>query len=315
MSSPKPCRPRLHPRPDRSPPTLAHPFRPGRAHRQRRLVRVLRALHAGLHLRRPDPEPPLHAQHQGPARFPQLLELPCSLLRRHVPEHDPLRRHLRPFRPPADLYRRHARLFALQFSDRLLRLRRLDRFFPLHRRLRRRPPTHQQRQLHLRATPRASRGRYMAFAFTFILTATPTAALLATLFVPHQPFGIAGWRFVVAIGALGGIAVWFLQRGLPNPHAGRGARPPREAEAVVTAIEGVARRRAQPARTRSHDPRRGGRARPLPRDFGPFYLRRTIVISIFQFCQTIGVFGFGSWVPVFLARRGFPSSTRSNTPS
>jgi MFS transporter, putative metabolite:H+ symporter len=156
-------------------------------------------------------------------------------------------------------------------------------------------------------TPRVSRGRYMAFAFTFILTATPVAALLATLLVPHAPFGIAGWRIVVAIGAAGGVLVWFLQRGLPESPRwlevhGRRA----EADAVVSAIEEKIR-----AET--------GRQLPPPDPaipdavvergrflevFGPFYLRRTVVISIFQFCQTIGVFGFTSWVPVFLAHRG-----------
>lgn len=158
-------------------------------------------------------------------------------------------------------------------------------------------------------TPRAERGRYMAFAITFILTATPTAALLATLFVPHQPFGIAGWRIVVAIGALGGIAVWFLQRGLPESPRwlevhGRRA----EADAVVTAIEEkvraeIGRNLPTPDPTIPDAVVERGRFLEI---FGPFYLRRTIVISIFQFCQTIGVFGFGSWVPIFLARRGFP---------
>jgi len=158
-------------------------------------------------------------------------------------------------------------------------------------------------------TPRASRGRYMAFAYTFILTATPIAALLATLFVPHQPFGIAGWRYVVAIGAASGIAVWFLQRGLPESprwlevHGNRA-----EADAVVTRIEEKIRAEI---------------GRPLPPPdpaipdaviehgsffevFSAFYLPRTVIISIFQFCQTIAVFGFGSWVPIFLAHRGFP---------
>ena len=156
-------------------------------------------------------------------------------------------------------------------------------------------------------TPRVSRGHYMAFALTFILTAVPVAALLATLFVPHAPFGIAGWRYVVLIASLGGIAVWFLQRGLPESPRwlevhGRRA----EADAVVASIENQIM-----AET----------SRPLPAPdpaipdavvekgsffeiFSPFYLRRTIVISVFQFCQTIGVFGFGSWVPLFLAHRG-----------
>lgn len=46
-------------------------------------------------------------------------------------------------------------------------------------------------------TPRASRGRYMTTSFIFVLSAIPGAALLAALLVPHDPLGIAGWRYVV----------------------------------------------------------------------------------------------------------------------
>ena len=41
----------------------------------------------------------------------------------------------------------------------------------------------------------------MTASFIFVLSAIPAAALLASLLVPHDPFGIAGWRLVVAIGA------------------------------------------------------------------------------------------------------------------
>ena len=65
-------------------------------------------------------------------------------------------------------------------------------------------------------TPRASRGRYMTLAFIFILTAIPVSAFLAAALVPLTPFGIDGWRIVVAIGACSGIVVLLLQRGLPE---------------------------------------------------------------------------------------------------
>jgi putative MFS transporter len=34
------------------------------------------------------------------------------------------------------------------------------------------------------------------------------------------------------------------------------------------------------------------------------YLSRTFMLSIFNFCQTFGVYGFGSWVPVLLFTKG-----------
>ncbi|MDQ2801873.1 MAG: MFS transporter, partial [Pseudomonadota bacterium] len=87
-------------------------------------------------------------------------------------------------------------------------------------------------------TPRRSRGRYMAFAFIVILTATPAVALLAAVLVPRAPLGIDGWRWVVLIGAAGGVLVWFIQRGLPESPRwlaaqGRDA----EADAALAAIE------------------------------------------------------------------------------
>ena len=65
-------------------------------------------------------------------------------------------------------------------------------------------------------TPRASRGRYMTTSFIFVLSAIPGAALLAALLVPHDPFGIAGWRYVVLFGSASGLVIWFIQRGLPE---------------------------------------------------------------------------------------------------
>jgi putative MFS transporter len=158
-------------------------------------------------------------------------------------------------------------------------------------------------------SPRSQRGKYMTTSFVFVLSAIPAAAFLAAWLVPHDPLGIAGWRWVVAIGALSGIVVYFVQRGLPESprwleSKGRAA----EADAVVTRIEqGVIAER-------------GGAALPPPDPaavdltaqrgrwqemFGKFYLPRTIMLSVFQFSQTIAVFGFTSFVPVLLIKQGF----------
>jgi len=45
----------------------------------------------------------------------------------------------------------------------------------------------------------------MTAAYLFILTAIPVSAFLAAALVPLAPFGIDGWRIVVAIGASSGI--------------------------------------------------------------------------------------------------------------
>ena len=64
--------------------------------------------------------------------------------------------------------------------------------------------------------PRQFRGRYMALAMAFILSATPSSVLIGTLFTPYAPLGISGWRWVVMVGALGGLIVYFIQRGVPE---------------------------------------------------------------------------------------------------
>jgi putative MFS transporter len=157
-------------------------------------------------------------------------------------------------------------------------------------------------------TPRTQRGRYMTTSFVFVLSAIPVAAFLAAWLVPHDPLGLAGWRWVVLIGALSGIAVFFIQRGLPESPRWleAHARTP-EADAVVTRIEqGVSAECGPlpPPDPTAVDvtPQQGS----WQEMFGRFYLPRTLLISVFQFCQTIAVFGFTSFVPVLLTKQGFP---------
>jgi putative MFS transporter len=157
-------------------------------------------------------------------------------------------------------------------------------------------------------TPRRTRGRYMTLAYVFVLTAVPVAAFLAAFLVPRAPFGIAGWRFVVFAGALGGVIVWFVQRGLPESPRwlevhGHGAK----ADAVVGDLE----RRTEAERGGALPPLEPGIPDPLPEAgawremFSAFYLPRTVIISIFQFCQTIAVFGFTAFIPILLVKQGF----------
>lgn len=156
--------------------------------------------------------------------------------------------------------------------------------------------------------PKHSRGRYLALGFIVILTSIPVVALLAWWLVPHSPLGLAGWRWVMLIGAVGGIVVWLLRRGLPESPRwlaahGRVA----EAEAVVADIE----RRVVAETSRElppidaadlEEPPERGTWREV---FGRRYGGRTLMLSVFQFAQTIGVFGFTNWVAILLADRGY----------
>src|SRR4030081_1549241 len=86
--------------------------------------------------------------------------------------------------------------------------------------------------------PPQVRGR--AFALNQFITylAVPAVALASYLLVPRAPFGIDGWRWVIALGASGSLVVWVLRRGLPeSPRwlASTGALE--RAEQIVNALE------------------------------------------------------------------------------
>jgi MFS transporter, putative metabolite:H+ symporter len=157
-------------------------------------------------------------------------------------------------------------------------------------------------------TPRRWRGRYMAFAILIVLTSGPIALFLSWALVPRVVLGLSGWRWVVIVGALGGVFVWFIRRGIPESPRwlqthGRHA----EAQAAMRAMEDRVHAelgRALPAPDLDHvEPvvARGA----WTEMFGPLYIRRTIMLSLFQFCQTIAAFGFITWVPIMLVHQGF----------
>jgi MFS transporter, putative metabolite:H+ symporter len=156
-------------------------------------------------------------------------------------------------------------------------------------------------------TPRYLRGRYMALALAMILTAVPVCAFLGALLVPYAPLGVAGWRWVVFAGALGGLLVWLVQRRLPESPRwleahGRMAEADRALRKIEADIEAEVGSLPPPSPEITEPPVVRGNWWEI---FGGRYLARTVALSIFQFCQTIAVFGFTSWVPIILVQRGY----------
>jgi MFS transporter, putative metabolite:H+ symporter len=157
-------------------------------------------------------------------------------------------------------------------------------------------------------TPRHLRGRYMATALALILTATSIASFLGMLLVPRAPLGVSGWRWVVVIGALGGVFVWLIQRHLPESPRwleahGRMAEADRALRGIEARIAAETGPLPPPAPGEPEAPVASGRWWEM---FTGRYAPRTVVLSIFQFCQTIAVFGFtSSWVPIILVERGY----------
>ena len=158
--------------------------------------------------------------------------------------------------------------------------------------------------------PRTHRGRAYAYNQFFQFIAVPVMAFIAWLLVPQSPFGFDGWRWVVLIGSAGAIVIWFIRLSLPESPRWL-ARHGRldDAERVVSHIETRVAAQAGPL------PPPGP---PLEEETGhgsfadiwqPPYDRRAIVLSVFNFFQTFGYYGFAAWVPTLLIAKGITITT------
>ena len=155
--------------------------------------------------------------------------------------------------------------------------------------------------------PSRVRGRYTAWAYTFGLLGVPIAGLLSKVLVSIT-FLMAGWRWLLVVGALGALVVWWIRRGLPeSPRWFEIRRKTTDAEVAVSAIEQAAMRELHltelpaPALAVVEPPKRA----TLAESFSGIYAKRTIMLLIFQFFQSVGFYGFGSLAPIILTAKGF----------
>jgi MFS transporter, putative metabolite:H+ symporter len=155
--------------------------------------------------------------------------------------------------------------------------------------------------------PRAIRGRAFAVNQSIQFVAIPLLALVSYWLVPRAPFGVAGWRWVVFLGALAAVAVWWIRRSVPeSPRWLAQQGRIEEAGRVVAEIEArieaeIGRPLPQPAVVAAQAPPGTGELREI---WAPAYRTRTIMLVIFNFFQTIGFYGFGNWVPALMVARG-----------
>jgi putative MFS transporter len=155
--------------------------------------------------------------------------------------------------------------------------------------------------------PKHMRGRAFAFNQCVQFCVVPLVAFLSYILVPRSPLGWDGWRWVVAIGAIGALVVWFLRRAIPESPRwllthGRLA----EAEAVTAQIEArvLADRDGEPLPTpASHDVEDMTARGSFSEIWQPPYRTRTIMLMVFQFFQTFGFYGFAAWVPTLIAKQ------------
>lgn len=181
------------------------------------------------------------------------------------------------------------------------------------------------------------RGRAFAVNQVVQFLAVPFVAFVSWQLIPTSPLGIDGWRWVVLIGAVSAIVVWFIRRAVPESPRWLVARGRLdEAEAITGRLEQRVRQDIEaalpapqtaampPPDERSHretqntgDPVLVVQAASIgatdasrfARAFEPPYTVRTLMLMVFNAAQTIGYYGFASWVPTLLIARGVTTTT------
>jgi MFS transporter, putative metabolite:H+ symporter len=155
--------------------------------------------------------------------------------------------------------------------------------------------------------PKSMRGRAFAFNQTVQFAVVPVVAFIAYMLVDTKPFGLDGWRWVVLIGSVGALFVWFIRRAVPeSPRWLINHGRLDEAEAVTAAIERKVSEDLGGAPLPAPATHALDKADPMGRFaeiFEPPYRSRTIMLMVFQFFQTFGFYGFAAWVPTLIAQQ------------
>lgn len=155
--------------------------------------------------------------------------------------------------------------------------------------------------------PRAVRGRYIAWAYTFGFLGVPVAAFVgARLVATRELFGVEGWRWLLVAGALGAAFIQLMRARLPeSPRWLAVHGRAEEAARIVTDIEErVARETGDTLPSVAVAAEVPQRRVPLGEMFRGDHRRRTVMWWLFQVLQTVGYYGFGSLAPVVLTAKG-----------
>jgi putative MFS transporter len=155
--------------------------------------------------------------------------------------------------------------------------------------------------------PKSMRGRAFAFNQAIQFSIVPVVAFVAYKLVPISPLGYDGWRWVVLIGSIGALFVWFIRRNIPeSPRWLINHGRLDEAEAVTASIEARVIADLGGASLPVPDTHSVEKAEPVGRlaeIFQPRYRSRTFMLMVFQFFQTFGFYGFAAWVPTLIAQQ------------
>ena len=150
--------------------------------------------------------------------------------------------------------------------------------------------------------PAKLRGRYQALILTIGLCGIPVTAYVARFIIPFAPWG---WRAVFVWGSLAIIFPLMAGRLEESPRWFENQGRKEDADAAMARIEArvVAENGALPD-VASEAPAvpRGGGFRELVESGS---LGRLTLLMTVWMCQTLGIYGFLSWVPTLLVEHGF----------
>jgi MFS transporter, putative metabolite:H+ symporter len=158
--------------------------------------------------------------------------------------------------------------------------------------------------------PKEHRGRMASYAYTCSFLAVPFAAFLAWWLTQHSPLGIAGWRWLLALGAGGAVIVFVLNRWLPeSPRWLASAGRLDEAQHALNLFAAGSKVPAVQINT-PPDANRAGVGRPTQPAWAQLrrapYHRRVVMLTVFHLFQTYGYYGFGTLAALVLVSRGYP---------
>lgn len=152
--------------------------------------------------------------------------------------------------------------------------------------------------------PSASRGKYQGIALVVGLLGIPVTGWISTGLISLGP---DGWRYVFIWGGMGIIGLWFLRNihEIPRWYLTRGEN--KKAEEIVYQIEEQVRREKgelPPVRDTGVRQKAAPKTGAYSELFKKKYRGRTIILTLTWIFQTLGFYGFASWVPTLLVQNG-----------
>jgi putative MFS transporter len=147
--------------------------------------------------------------------------------------------------------------------------------------------------------PPQVRGRWAGTLCVLVVTSLPISAMASTLIVPRM-----GWRPMFVLAGLGGLAVWYLRKALPeSPRWLESIGRTEEAETIMTAIEYEVSLRhgplSPPILSKPAPPTRTAVAL-----LSPVLLPRMIVGCVTLIVANTMLYGFVIWLPTFFVAEG-----------